>query len=79
MPVHDWTRVDAGLCHHIDQDRSLELCRTLNVGRLPEGFVALTDQQTGAPIADVLTLSRGPKSAPQTKQGNGVAFSTAPP
>src|SRR5437870_661573 len=47
MPILDWTRVDAGLFHHFHQDWTIELCRELNAGRLPSGFTALTDQQTG--------------------------------
>ena len=31
MPVHDWTRVDAGLFHHFHQDWTIELCRSLNL------------------------------------------------
>ncbi len=35
MPIHDWTRVPAGLFHHFHQDWSIEIARTLNRGRLP--------------------------------------------
>ena len=41
MPIHDWTRVDAGLFHDFHQDWTIELRRSLNAGRLPPGFVAL--------------------------------------
>ena len=61
MPIHDWTRVDAGLFHDFHQDWTIELRRSLNAGRLPAGYVALTDQQTGGPIPDVLTLNRSAK------------------
>lgn len=77
MPVHDWTRVDAGLFHHFHQDWTIELCRSLNAGRLPPGYIALTDQQTGGPIPDVLTLSRGPKSAGKSEPAGGLVL--APP
>jgi hypothetical protein len=30
MPIHDWTRVEAGLFHHFHQDWTIEICRTLN-------------------------------------------------
>lgn len=49
MPVHDWTRVDACLFHHFHQDWTVELCRSLNAGRLPSGYVALIDQQRRPP------------------------------
>jgi hypothetical protein len=35
MPIHDWTRVPAGLFHHFQQDWSIEITRELNRGRLP--------------------------------------------
>jgi Protein of unknown function (DUF4058) len=41
MPIHDWTRVDAGLFHDFHQDWTIELCRSLNAGRLKPGFAAL--------------------------------------
>lgn len=78
MPIHDWTRVDAGLFHHFHQDWTIELCRALNAGRLPSGYVALTDQQTGGPIPDVLALHRNPVIPPRGEQG-GVALASIPP
>jgi Protein of unknown function (DUF4058) len=79
MPIHDWTRVDAGLFHDFHQDWTIELRRALNAGLLPEGFVALTDQQTGGPIPDVLTLNRGPRDRGKTEPGGGLAVAAAPP
>ncbi len=79
MPIHDWTRVDAGLFHHFHQDWTIELCRALNSGRLPAGFTALTDQQIGGPIPDVLTLHRGPAKPDDSGPGGGLAMATAPP
>jgi hypothetical protein len=46
MPVHDWTRVDAGLFHDFHQDWTIELRRALNAGLLPSGYIALVDQET---------------------------------
>src|SRR3954462_11855285 len=81
MPIHDWTRVDAGLFHPFHQDWTIELCRSLNAGRLPPGYVALTDQQTGGPIPDVVTLSRRPKETGKDEPAGGlaVAVTAAPP
>jgi hypothetical protein len=81
MPIHDWTRVDAGLFHHFHQDWTIELCRGLNAGRLPAGYVALTDQQTGGPIPDVLTLNRTPTLAGKRKdiKDDGSVAVAAPP
>jgi hypothetical protein len=79
MPIHDWTRVDAGLFHHFHQDWTIEMCRSLNGGRLPPGFTALTDQQTTGPIPDVLTLHRLPKQPAPRETAGGVAVAAAPP
>src|SRR2546425_9095046 len=49
MPIHDWTRVDAGLYHDFHQDWTVEICRALNRGRLPPGFAALIAEQTPGP------------------------------
>jgi hypothetical protein len=61
MPIHDWTRVDAGLFHDFHQDWTIEPRLSLDAGRLPPGYVALTDQQTGGTIPDVLALNRRSK------------------
>src|SRR5947209_3215728 len=79
MPIHDWTRVDAGLFHDFHQDWTIELRRSLNAGRLPPGYVALADQQTGGPIPDVLTLHRGTNGPSRPGPAAGVAVATAPP
>lgn len=79
MPIHDWTRVDAGLFHDFHQDWTIELRRSLNAGRLPAGYVALADQQIGGPIPDVLTLHRKPKDIARREPGGGLAVATAPP
>jgi hypothetical protein len=79
MPIHDWTRVDAGLFHHFHQDWTIELCRSLNAGRLPSGFTALTDQQAGGVIPDVLTLNRGPARHGRNEPAGGLAVADTPP
>ena len=45
MPIHDWTRVDAGMFHDFHQDWTIEICRTLNRGSLAAGYFAMTDQR----------------------------------
>jgi hypothetical protein len=80
MPIHDWTRVDAGLFHDFHQDWTVELRRSLNAGRLPPGYVALADQQTGGPIPDVLALHRsGPRPNGAATAGGGIAVAESPP
>lgn len=75
MPIHDWTRVEAGDFHDFHQCWVVELRNALNRGLLPQDFMAMTDQITGRPIPDVVTLqTRRPKSGP-----GGVAVNDAPP
>jgi hypothetical protein len=44
MPVHDWTRVDAGIFHHFHHEWISELSRALNRGLLPPDYYALIGQ-----------------------------------
>src|SRR5688572_61385 len=75
MPVHDWTRVDAGLFHHFHQSWTTVLCNALNAGALPGDYFALVEQHPRGPIADVLTLPLMPRAE---GPGNGaVALSVA--
>jgi hypothetical protein len=79
MPIHDWTRVDAGLFHHFHERWIQALCDALNGGQLPPGFVALSDQVAGGPIPDVLTLNRGPKGRGPREPAGGVAVALPAP
>lgn len=60
MPVHDWTRVDAGIFHDFHTVWVGQLRTALNEGVLPEGYYALAEQHAGSSIADVLTLHAAP-------------------
>ena len=44
MPVHDWTRVDAGIFHDFHTVWTGELRNALNGGLLPDGYYALADR-----------------------------------
>src|SRR4051794_39558080 len=56
MPVHDWTRVEAGVFHDFHNCWLADLRNRLNGSILPEGHYAMTEQHAGASIADILTL-----------------------
>jgi hypothetical protein len=60
MPVHDWTRVEAGIFHDFHVAWIPEIRKALNGGILPEGYYALAEQHAGPTIADVLTLHASP-------------------
>jgi hypothetical protein len=71
MPLHDWTRVPAGLFHHFHQDWSIEIARALNRGRLPKGLAALVEQRSGPRESDVLAIEE--RSQWSRSAGSGVA------
>jgi hypothetical protein len=56
MPVHDWTRVDAGIFHDFHIAWITELRNVFNGGLLPPGYYALSEQHAGRRVADLLTL-----------------------
>jgi len=57
MPVHDWTRVDAGIFHAFHHDWITDLARALNRGILPGDYYALPEQHAAgfgfSPFADM--------------------------
>ena len=40
MPMHDWTRVEAGIYHHFHHEWISAIGRSLNRGLLPEDYVS---------------------------------------
>src|SRR5438552_1790969 len=81
MPVHDWTRVDAGVFHDFHSVWISELRNTLNHGLLPRGFYAMSEHHGGKYIADKLTLHRpvSTEAPPPRAITGGVALAEAPP
>jgi hypothetical protein len=79
MPVHDWTRVDAGLFHAFHQDWIIALCHALNTGGLPADYFALAEQRIRGPIPDVLTLRLSQESEPPSGTAPGLAVADVPP
>ncbi len=78
MPIHDWTRVDAGLFHAFHQRWISALCDALNEDLLPTDFYALQEQKTPSLEPDVLALKIGGLE----EGGNGdsaVALATKAP
>lgn len=80
MPIHDWTRVDAGLFHDFHQGWIISLRNALNSGVLPSDYFALADQPIRGPIPDVLTLRlSGGESGLGRSSSSGLAVASAPP
>ncbi len=59
MPIHDWTRVDAGTYHDFHQGWTIRVRDRLNGGILPEGYFAMADQRVSGPEPDVMALRLG--------------------
>jgi hypothetical protein len=80
MPIHDWTRVDAGIFHDFHHTWITEIKRTLNAGLLPPEYYALAEQIAGGLGPDVLTLQRPDHGVPRDSDPRGgVALANAPP
>lgn len=83
MPVHDWTRVDAGLFHHFHTAWLVALAAQLN-RRLPSEYYALAEQRAIGLIPDVLTLETAAGMGPLGSRPNGgggavLSLSESPP
>jgi hypothetical protein len=79
MPIHDWTRVDAGLFHHFHQNWNTALCNGLNAGSLPPDYFALVEQRISGPIPDILTLQLSGGGQEPGDSSPGLAVATSPP
>jgi hypothetical protein len=87
MPIHDWTRVAAGIFHDFHHEWISTIKHALNQGLLPPDYYALAEQVAGGLHPDVLTLGRdrpasasadnGPSQTPS--RNGGIALATAPP
>jgi len=89
MPIHDWTRVEAGIFHDFHLEWISTTKRALNSGLLPPDYYALAEQIAGGFGPDVLTLEsardvpdlvREEAATPvdDTNHG-GIALAAAPP
>jgi len=56
MPIHDWTRVPAGIFHAFHHRWISAISDSLNAGVLPKDYYALPEQQAAGFGPDVLTL-----------------------
>lgn len=75
MPIHDWTRLEAGDFHHFHQTWIVNLSNALNRGLLPPESIAMTERVTDRPITDVVPFqTHGPRDA-----AGGLAIAEAPP
>ncbi len=61
MPIHDWTRVDAGIFHHFHQRWIVAITDALNLGLLPGDYYALTERRGAGFEPDILAPKTGPE------------------
>ncbi len=59
MPIHDWTRVDAGIFHDFHHEWISTIKRSLNSGLLPPDYYALAEQVAGGLHPDAVVLETG--------------------
>jgi hypothetical protein len=89
MPVHDWTRVAAGIFHDFHHDWIFTIKHALNQGVLPADYYALAEQVSGGLHPEVLTLERdrpedsasipSPNGPSEGSSKGGIALAAAPP
>lgn len=80
MPMHDWTRVAAGIFHGFHGLWLAELNNVLNGGLLPRGYYAYPEQHVGRYVADLITLhGPGPNVPSSPDDTGGLALAEAPP
>ncbi len=75
MPMHDWTKVDAGIYHDFHHEWISEIKRSLN-RMLSKDYYALAEQHAGGFAPDVLTLHKPDFDADQS--GSTTLIRTRP-
>jgi hypothetical protein len=73
MPLHDWSRIPAGLFHDFHPTWAIEIKRALNSGILPKGLSALVEQRIGPRESDVLAIESLARGRSELDKDGGVA------
>ena len=80
MPVHDWTRVDAGIFHDFHSTWIVAIKTALNDGILPAEYYALAEQIVGPFGPNVVALQRPAGPSHFTPSPGGVVtLKSTPP
>jgi hypothetical protein len=80
MPVHDWTRVHAGIFHDFHSAWVIHLKESLNGGVLPPDYYAIAEQRAGQVSPDELTLRSGDQDLASSRSKSPIAaVAEAPP
>jgi hypothetical protein len=78
MPMHDWSRVTAGVYHNFRFLWIATIIDCLNAGLLPKGMIAMAEQIVGGVEPDVVTLQRNDVDFPASI-GHTATMIEAPP
>jgi hypothetical protein len=78
MPLHDWSRIPAGLFHDFHQTWSIRIKLALNSGILPKGLSALVEQRSRPRESDVLAIENLGRTRSDFVDDVGVATSVPP-
>lgn len=73
MPIHDWTRVEAGLFHDVHQGWTVAVSNALNEGLLPAGHFAIIEPSADGPEPVVVHSTKVSEIAE-----NGTALAAPP-
>jgi hypothetical protein len=84
MPIHDWTRVRAGVFHDFHQEWTICIKRALNSGILPAGYYAMVEQASAGRYPDVLSFQIDRPAAtdgnsPTSPNGGVLTLTESPP
>jgi hypothetical protein len=79
MPMHDWTRADAGVYHHLHGRWLYAISAALNAGLLPAEYYALAEQVVRPFEPDGLALQRRRPGPPPRVGGAATARAAHPP
>lgn len=83
MPIHDWSRFDAGVFRHFHNYWYMDIGDVLNEKLLPKSYFAMIEQNAGDVITDVLTLhsptQNGSALGGARGDGSPVAVAIMPP
>ena len=81
MPIHDWTRVDAGVFHHFHVSWIVEIKRSLNKVLLPREYYALAERVTADLGLKVLSIEKPVEgsSSGEPEPSGGISVAEAPP
>lgn len=78
MPMHDWSRVTAGVYYNFHYRWIAAIMDCLNAGLLPKGMIAMAEQIVGGVEPDVVTLQRNDVDFPPSN-GHTATMTEAPP